>query len=114
MACRETLTLQTPEIRQDGSSPGSALDCSTDLCVVVSNGTYLCFQLDARWEVRGLFFLVFCFFFFYSRAGSTTAVDRVTDPWLQYCGVGMIWGFSSILEIRLLHEHWTVHNLELC
>lgn len=24
----------------------------------------------------------------------------------------MIWGFSSIVEIRLLYKHWTVHNLE--
>lgn len=24
----------------------------------------------------------------------------------------MLWVFSSILEIRLLCEHWTVHNLE--
>lgn len=81
------------------------LDCSTDLCVVLSSGTDLCFQLDACWKMR-LFFLLFY------RAGSTTVVDKVTDPWLYYCGIKMLWVFSSILEIRLLCEHWTVHNLE--
>lgn len=46
-----------------------------DLCVVVGNGTDLCFQLDACWEMR-------LFFFFLFRAGSTTVVGKVTDPWL--------------------------------
>lgn len=34
------------------------LDCSTDLCVVLSSGTDLCFQLDACWKMRLFFFFI--------------------------------------------------------